>query len=88
MRGRLRYVSSIATSLLVFGFAAQALGQSLTFELIAASEEIFATPHDIVLSPDGETLYVADNGNHRIVVLDSMTLEMRGQLAEGAVAER
>ncbi len=59
----------------------------LIFELAAASAENYARPHDIVLSPDGQALYVADNGNDRIAVLDPRTLRELGVFAQGEVAE-
>jgi DNA-binding beta-propeller fold protein YncE len=59
----------------------------LAFELAATSPESFAEPHDIVLSPGGDQLFVADNGNDRIVVLDSQSLSISYVVAEGMVAE-
>lgn len=56
-------------------------------EMQAASAEELSLPHDIVLSPDGSRLYVADNGNHRIVVLDPRSLRERGTFAGGEVSE-
>ena len=38
-------------------------------ELRAQSDRSFDRPHDLTLSPDGQFLYVADNGNHRVAVL-------------------
>lgn len=87
MRGKPRWLSLLSVSLLVFGLGVKPLAADLKFELVAASEEVFAEPHDIVLSPDAKSLYVADNGNHRVVVLDPLTLAVRGRLAEGEVAE-
>jgi len=52
-----------------------ASANSLAFEMRAASAETYAQPHDIVLSPDGSLLYVADNNNDRIAVLDAGTLK-------------
>jgi YVTN family beta-propeller protein len=52
----------------------------------AASAETYAKPHDIVLSPDGSLLYVADNDNNRIVVLDARTLKELGVFAQGEVS--
>jgi len=57
------------------------------FELIADSDESYALPHDIVLSPDGSTLFVADNGNHRIAVLDAKSLEELRTFGEGELRE-
>lgn len=53
---------------------------------VQSSNRDFSEPHDIVLSPDGSLLFVADNGNDRIVVLDPLTLEHRATLGEGLVS--
>ena len=63
-----------------------ASADSLAFEMRAASAETYAKPHDIVLSPDGSLLYVADNDNNRIVVLDARTLKELGVFAQGEVS--
>lgn len=60
--------------------------QALPLEMVAASDTSFAEPHDIVLSPDGTRLYVADNGNDRIVVLHPQSLEELGVFAEREVS--
>ena len=59
-----------------------------TFELIyeAHSEQAFAQPHDITLSPDQRYLYIADNNNDRIAVLDPKSLDLLGSFAEGEVS--
>lgn len=54
-------------------------------EFVAASPQIYAEPHDVVLSPDGRRLYVADNNNHRIAVLDPDSLDLIGTFGEGEV---
>lgn len=56
----------------------------LTFE--AASAESYNKPHDIVLSPDGERLYVADNDNDRIAVLDAHSLRELGFFGDGELS--
>ncbi|MEE9129716.1 MAG: NHL repeat-containing protein [Phycisphaerales bacterium] len=63
-----------------------ASANSLTFEMRAASAETYAKPHDIVLSPDGSLLYVADNDNDRIAVMDARTLNELGVFAQGEVS--
>jgi DNA-binding beta-propeller fold protein YncE len=70
-------------TLLLFCTSASTVAFNLSF--VAASGEDFAEPHDIVLSPDGTQLYVADNKNHRIVVLDAMTLQTRTVFAKNEV---
>ncbi|MCP3871056.1 MAG: hypothetical protein GY703_23750 [Gammaproteobacteria bacterium] len=64
-------------------------GQSgpMTFELKATSEATLNLPHDILLSSDQKKLYVADNGNHRIAVLDAMSLGMLTEFGKGELAE-
>ena len=61
--------------------------QSAAFSLEAVSEDNLGRPHDIVLSPDGSRLYVADNGKDRIVVLDPDSLARRGVFGLGEVSQ-
>ncbi len=49
------------TVLIAWSMPPVASANSLAFEMRAASAETYAQPHDIVLSPDGSLLYVADN---------------------------
>lgn len=62
---------------------------SHAFELVyeTASDTVYSHPHDVVLSPDQRYLYVADNGNDRIAVLDPNTLKLLDSFAEGEVYE-
>lgn len=62
---------------------AQAFALELVF--VAASEQHYAEPHDLVLSPDRRYLYVADNNNHRIAVLDPDSLQLVATFGEGEV---
>lgn len=64
---------------------AQVQAFELSFE--AHSESSFAQPHDITLSADRRYLYVADNNNDRIAVLDPMSLALLGSFAQGEVNE-
>ena len=59
--------------------------QALPFELVfvAASPQIYAEPHDLVLSPNRRSLYLADNGNNRIAVLDPISLKFISSFGEG-----
>jgi len=61
--------------------------QAAAFELVfvSASEQRYAHPHDIVLSPDQRYLYVADSNNDRIAVLDPASLTLIGTFGEGEV---
>jgi DNA-binding beta-propeller fold protein YncE len=51
---------------------------ALDIEFVTASRPIYAEPHDIVLAPDGQLLFVADNGNDRIAMLDPISLKHKG----------
>jgi len=59
---------------------------ALEFTLMAVSADNLDEPHDVVLSPDGRLLYVADNGNDRIVVLDANTLNALRSFGNGELA--
>lgn len=76
----------LLTVLIAWSMPPVASASSLAFEMLAASAETYATPHDIVLSPDGSLLYVADNDNDRIAVLDARTLKELGVFAQGEVS--
>lgn len=73
-------------ALIAWSLATVAGADSLSFEMVAASAESYAKPHDIVLSPNGKLLYVADNDNDRIAVLDAQSLKELGVFAQGEVA--
>lgn len=73
-------------ALLALGFAGSAWADGLELSLVAASAENLAEPHDIVLSPDGSRLFVADNNNDRIVVLDPSSLAELGTFGDGELA--
>ena len=77
--------ASVAVSVSTLGLGMPARANDLVFTLEAASAEDLGEPHDIVLSPDGARLYVADNANDRIVVLHPGSLEQLGVFAEGEV---
>lgn len=79
-------VYALLLAIVSLGSATPVRADELAFTLMAASAENLAEPHDIVLSPDGALLYVADNGNDRIVVLAAQTLEELGSFADGQVA--
>jgi DNA-binding beta-propeller fold protein YncE len=75
--------------LLAAGLALAASSPLYAYELVfeAASETAYAQPHDIVLSPDQRYLYLADNGNDRIAVLDPGSLRLLGSAGEGELVE-
>ncbi|NCF26923.1 MAG: beta-propeller fold lactonase family protein [Gammaproteobacteria bacterium] len=68
------------------GSIAIANAAPLEFRLVATSAENLAKPHDIVLSPDGKHLFVADNENDRIVVLNAATLAEVGMFGNDELA--
>jgi len=81
--------SKTSLSAVLFGLIALlAAGPAAAFDLefVAASAQIYDKPHDLVLAPDGRHLYVADNDNDRIAVLDPETLELLGKFGEGEVS--
>jgi DNA-binding beta-propeller fold protein YncE len=71
-----------AALLLVFTGAG---ADAFELEFVAGSPQIYAEPHDVVLSPDGRHLYVADNNNHRIAVLDPASLDLVDTFGDGEV---
>ena len=80
----------IGLGLLCAGLALPPAGaQAQDFKLVfeAHSEQAFAQPHDIILSPDRRYLYVADNNNDRIAVLDPASLALLGTFADGEVSQ-
>ncbi len=73
--------------LVLASVSASVQADALKFEFAAASAETYGLPHDIVLSPGRELLYVADNANDRIVVLEPRSLRELGRFAQNEVAE-
>ena len=63
-----------------------AKAESVKFEFQAASADTYGVPHDIVLSPNGKFLYVADNEKDRIAVLDARSLKELGIFANDEVS--
>ena len=78
-------LSLLGTGLSMIITVAQARAFELTYE--AHSAQTLSQPHDITLSSDQRYLYVADNNNNRIAVLDPSTLALLGSFAEGEVRE-
>ena len=73
MRATLGFVLAGALCLLAGVASAELRGT-----IVAESDRNFSQPHDVVLSPDGAFLYVADVGNDSIKVLDPETLATLG----------
>lgn len=80
-------VFSLLSLIFLYSDSLLAQATSLVFELQASSAESYAHPHDIVLHADGKRLYVADNGNNRIAILDAYSLHQLDTFAEGEVSE-
>jgi len=74
---------------LLFAGLAMLTTNAQAFELVyeAHSTQAFAQPHDITLSPDQRYLYIADNNNDSIAVLDPGSLALLGRFAEGEFSE-
>lgn len=80
------FFRTFVLAVVCLGSAVEVNAASLEFNLMAMSAENLAKPHDIVLSPDGKRLFVADNDNHRIVVLDALTLTEVGSFGNNELA--
>ena len=58
----------------------------MTVRIAAVSSTPMVLPHDVVLTPDGEYLVVADMGQNRVVFLDASTLALRHVIGEGIMS--
>ncbi len=78
-----------STAVLLCAGLAMPATNAQAFELVyeAHSDQVFAQPHDISLSPDQRYLYVADNNNDRIAVLNPESLDLLGSFAQGEVRQ-
>ncbi len=81
----MKFTRIIVYVFIQFIFIAVTFADTVKYKLVATSSENFAKPHDIVLSPDNNLLYVADNGNDRVVILNPNTLEILGEFANDEV---
>ncbi len=72
----MRQLAIISLAILALSAAPAAAQVTATFE--AQSDRSFGNPHDIVLSPDGSRLYVADVNNNAVKVLDPQSLATIG----------
>ncbi|MCW8962809.1 MAG: NHL repeat-containing protein [Gammaproteobacteria bacterium] len=77
----------LTVTLCIFYWSMASSAQAFDLVYLSASEAVYAHPHDVVLSPDKRFLYVADNGNDRIAVLDPDSLKLLGSFAHGEVNE-
>ncbi len=80
----MRHLAILAAATLALS-AVPAAGQ-VTATFAAQSDRSFGDPHDIVLSPDGSRLYVADVNNNAIKVLDPQSLKTIGTFGVGEVS--
>lgn len=55
---------------------------AMQYEILAITPEDFSRPHDLALSPDGNTLLVTDVGHDRIRMLDPNTLKPIGDFGK------
>ena len=85
MQFKLTHLSILSCAILLLALVTPAW--ALKFEYVLASEASFNLPHDLALSPDGCYLYVADNGNDRIAVLDPNSLEVIGTIGASELSE-
>ena len=79
------FCQCVAACLYLCSGIAAAQAFDLVYE--ATSDAIYAHPHDLVLSADQRFLYVADNGNNRVTVLDPTSLKLLGSFGQGELSE-
>ncbi|MBC8338963.1 MAG: NHL repeat-containing protein [Alphaproteobacteria bacterium] len=79
------FFHTAAFLILLLAFPANA-EDGFRFTLQKASEKKFSRPHDLVLSPDGRFLVVADNGNDVVRVLDPESLKVVGEIGREDLA--
>lgn len=65
---------------------APSVGMEFRPVLVKTSETVFSRPHDLVLSPSGRFLIVADNGNDAVKVLDPDSLKVLAVIGEGELS--
>ena len=75
-------------ALFVAVFAAWAVPAwaQVTAEYQTATDTQYDSPHDLVLSPDKRFLFVADNGNDVVKILDPMSLKVLGSIGQGQLS--
>ncbi len=70
---------------LLLMFSLNALAFDLVYE--DGSKAEYAHPHDVLISSDNKYLYVADNGNDRIAILDAESLKLLNTFAVDEVSQ-
>ncbi len=81
-----RLVSVIVVLALVMALGAVSRAGEPAPVLLKVSKSTFSRPHDLVLTPDGLYLFVADMGNDVVKVLNPGTLETIGVIGEGELS--
>lgn len=76
-----RITGRFLAGLALLAGALPAFAQDIPARLHAVSEIKLVLPHDMVLTPDGASLVVADMGQDRVVLLDADTLAFQAVLA-------
>ncbi len=56
------------------------------YRLKAISDGVFSRPHDVVLSANGEAVFVANLGNNSLAWLDAMSLKVIGEIGGGELS--
>lgn len=82
----MRLVIAVAPGLIVTLLTWAAGAGAVEPVFLAASDSSFSRPHDLVLSPDGRQLFVADVGNDAVKVLDPDTLVTLGVVGRGELS--
>ena len=77
-----RRALKIAVAVALAAVSARAFAQDVTAIRVGESEASFNRPHDMVLSPDGQVLYVADVGNNAVKIIDPLTLRTLGAFGQ------
>ncbi|WP_455198053.1 NHL repeat-containing protein [Kaarinaea lacus] len=75
MNMKITYRKFLTALILLLGSLATSPVWAFDLSFVNASAEDYSGPHDITLSADGKRLFVADNNNDRIAVLDADSLK-------------
>ena len=80
--------ASTAVALLAIfaGTAIPAYAREIVYAPVAVSQPVLSRPHDLILTPDGRHLLVADLGHHRVRVMDADSLTVVGEIGAGELS--